>query len=830
MEVIAILIIVAVLVIVGVFLFAGRKAKQSQMRSLGLRLLLVKIHRDEEGDEHKDFKEEVNKSEQLFASLLSLGEPFVFEAAVHHVGQQIFFYLAVPDDRTDFVARQIEGLFPDSQIEEVSDYNIFSPTGAHAGGYFSLKDSHVLPIRTYLESEVDTFSQILSNLSKLGETGEGAAIQILVQPAEQSAKKNVLSAIEALRKGEKLTDVLKRANLVNVSDLKKFAFDKKDEPGSRIVDDEAVRILQKKVEKPLFNANIRILTSAQDQARADDLFLSIAGAYSQFSAPLRNELKIVKPRNLEKLIYKFSFREFDNRTTVTLNTEELSSVFHLPTFTTDIPHVKWLKTRESAPPENLPNEGVILGESHFRGEKKLVRIAQKDRRRHLYVIGQTGTGKSFSILNMAVQDIQNGHGVCVIDPHGDLVENILERTPAERADDVIVFDPGDLSRPIGLNMLEYDLGHPEHKTFIVNEVQAIFNRLFTKETMGPMFEQYMRNILQLLMGDMKHEPATFMEVPRIMTDANYRREKLSRCTDPLVTDFWEKEASKTSGETSLANMTPYITTKFGNFISNDYIRPIIGQQKSSFSFREVMDSQKILLVNLSKGRIGDINAGLLGMVITGRILMAALGRTDLEEADRKDFYFYIDEFQNFTTDSIAVILSEARKYKLNLILAHQFIDQLSDEIRDSVFGNVGSMMAMRVGVPDTEMLVKQFQPEFSAKDLISVENQNGIAKILIDGEPSKPFNIRTPFVSEGSGTVRDKIKELSRLKYGRDLVEVEGEILGRLRRQTAPPPPPPERPNPPNLPPTPPPPAQPPRRPLAPAPPPRQQPPAPPGP
>ena len=786
--IIIIVLILALGIAVAIYLHK-KKAKQITLQSLGLRLLLIKIHRDEDDDERKDVKEEINYSEQLFAALLSLGEPFVFEVSVHHVGREIFFYAAVPEGRVDFTARQIQGLFPDSQVEEVNDYNIFAPHGAHAGGYFALKESHILPIRTYQESEVDTFSQILSSMSKLHESGEGASIQMIVHPTGDYAKKNILSAIDELKKGEKFSDVLKRTKLVSGKDVKDMFSKGKDASAPSIIDEEAIKTLQTKVNKPLFNVNVRIITSAADHDRAEDIFTTIAGSYSQFTAPLRNEMLIIKPKNLKKLLYKYSFREYDNRTNFTLNSEEIASIFHLPTFTSDVPNINWLKSRESAPPNNLGNEGVVIGESTYRGERKQVYLSTKDRRRHLYMIGQTGTGKSFGMLDMVVQDMQAGHGVCVIDPHGELVSNILERVPEGRADDVIVFDPGDISRPLGLNMLEYDLDHPEHITFIVNEIQAIFNRLFSKETMGPMFEQYMRNTLKLLMGDFKHEPATLMEVPRIMVDEAYRREKISRCKDPMVVDFWEKEASKTSGETSLANMTPYITTKFGNFTANDYLRPIIGQPKSAFDFREVMDNRKILLVNLAKGKIGDINANLLGMIITGRILMAALGRTDMDESARKDFYFYIDEFQNFTTDSISTILSEARKYRLNLILAHQYIDQLPDDIRDSVFGNVGSMMALRVGVPDTEMLVKQFQPEFSAKDLISIDNQKAIAKILINGEPARPFNIATRFVNPGSGMIREKITELSRLTYGREHAEVEREILERLRRKSDPPPP-----------------------------------------
>ncbi|HOY11209.1 MAG TPA: type IV secretion system DNA-binding domain-containing protein, partial [Candidatus Paceibacterota bacterium] len=426
--------------------------------------------------------------------------------------------------------------------------------------------------------------------------------------------------------------------------------------------------------------------------------------------------------------------------------------------------------------------GLVLGQSIFRGVEKTIRVTDEDRRRHTYIIGQTGTGKSVFIQNMAMQDMKEGKGFCVIDPHGELVDKILNFVPASRIDDVIIFDPGDRSRPLGLNMLEYNLSRPEEKTFIVNELQAIFNQLFMKETMGPQFEKYMRNTLLLLMDDFKNEPATLMEVPRVFTDEEYRRRKLANCTTPLVVDFWTKEVPKTSGEQSLGNFAPYITSKFDGFISNDYLRPIIGQTKSSFNFRQAMDEGKIILVNLSKGKLGDLNSALLGMLIVGKLLQAALSRVDVaDEKVRRDFYLYIDEFQNYTTDSIATILSEARKYRLNLTIAHQFIAQLKDNIRESVFGNVGNLVAMRVGPPDAEVLVKHFGPVFSERDLISIENLNAYVKILVDGQPSEPFNIKFKWAEGGSSEVRKQMKELSRLRYGHDLQTVEEDIVRRLR-------------------------------------------------
>ncbi len=758
------------------------------IRSLDLRLLLIKVSRNELQPGEAVTKErlfaEINLTEQLFSALASLGKPFALEVSVHHASENINFYAAVPRASLEFVSRQIQGIFPDSQVHEVEDYTIFGPGIQSAAAYLVLKQHYALPLRTYRESESDTFAPLVSTLSKLDEVGEGASIQFVVRPESgDDAKKLVTDSIRRLKKGDKLSDVLRTA-LFKAKDFKNFFLGEKESSGdsTKPVDETAVQALQTKIAKPLFAVNARIVASAQTKDRAEDVVLAVAGAFSQFSAPVRNQLSVIRPRNPKDTAYAYSFREFDVDHAMVLNIEELASIFHLPTLTTDVPRIQWVKTHEAPPPENLSAEGVVLGESIFRGDKKLVRLTDNDRRRHLYIIGQTGTGKSYLMLNQMVSDMRSGKGLCLIDPHGDLVDHVLERVPKERIDDVIVFDPGDVRRPLGINMLEFNQDRPEEKTFIVNEIQSIFNRLFSEESMGPQFQQYMRYSLLLLMEDSKNEPATLMEVSRIFTDEQFRKRKLARISNPAVIDFWEKEASKTSGEQGLANMTPYITSKFGNFVANDYMRPIIGQTKSAFNFREVMDTSKILLVNLSKGKIGDINSSLLGMIVTGRLLLAALSRVDMEESERKDFYLYIDEFQNYTTDSISVILSEARKYRLCLNLAHQFISQLTDEIRSAVFGNVGSMAAFRVGAEDTEFLIKQFGPEFTEKDLISIENQNAFVKLLIQGQPARPFNMKTMNAEKGSIEVREKLKELSRLTYGRDIGDIDREILERLRK------------------------------------------------
>ena len=767
--------------------FVTRSVRERNLvRSLALTLLLVRIPRSKPKDgDRKEFQSEIAQFERLLSNLGSLKSPVVFEMAVPHVGEEIHFYLAVPKAMAEVAMKQIQGIWNGASLEStLDDYNIFNANGVTAAAYLSNKDDFSLPIRTYEEFQDDPMSSVLGGLAKVNEIGEGAAIQVILRPAPESSKKAVLGRIEALRKGQPLEKVFGHGlNWKEVSEvLNPQAENKNERPLP--VDEEAVKALEKKAAKPMFLVNVRVLASAATPFQAKDILDGILAGFEQFGSPRRNGFRAVRARNPQGLASQFIFRRFESGQTMVLSSEEVASFCHFPTSGTETPRVKWLKSREAPPPSNLPAKGALIGRSVFRGETRPVFITDEDRRRHVYLIGQTGTGKSTLLGNMVIEDIKAGKGLAVIDPHGTLVDLILGHIPKERMEDLIYFDPGDLWRPMGLNMLDYNLNRPEEKTFIVNEMQSIFNKLFVAETMGPMFEQYMRNALLLLMEDMPNEPATLVEVPRIFTDPEYRKRKLARIKNPVVIDFWEKEAVKAGGEASLANMTPYITSKFNNFVANDYMRPIIGQPRSAFNFRGVMDDGKILLVNLAKGRIGDINAGLLGMIFTGKILMAALSRVDIpEESKRRDFNLYIDEFQNFTTASIASILSEARKYRLSLTIAHQFIAQLEENIRDSVFGNVGSEIVFRVGPQDAEFLKKQFDPVFDENDLMNIDNMNAYAKILINGETSRPFNLRIETTSWSKGDPDSvlKLKEYSRVKFGLDRDLVEEGIYKRLR-------------------------------------------------
>ncbi len=769
-------------------------------RALNTTLFLVKVPREAliqaGGGQAKSEKELISIAEQMMAGFSNLhskgwnkflyGEPYVvLEIAVHHVGEETHFYISVPKSSEDIIEKQLYGLYPQAEIAKVPDYNIFNPQGAVAGSYLSYSENPILPFKTYQNMQTDPIGGVLTAMSKLEAESEGAALQILIRPTHATGQKSLAEKVaREMQSGHQFKEAFKR--------VKSPPSPPKIDPNNpaapeppRVVtpaDEEVIKAITAKSAKQNFDSNIRLLTSAASQARADQLLQDFQGSLAQFSSPDLNSLKPNKLTGsaLNRAVYNFSFRLFDERQKMVLSTEEVASLYHFPLASTAAPRVQFLKAKPAEPPANLPEQGIVLGKNIFRGQEKMVRMTDEDRRRHLYIIGQTGTGKSVFMESMLRQDLENGKGLCVIDPHGEFAEFALSVVPRERAEEVVYFNPGDISRPLGLNMLEIDPAHPEQKTMVIDELFGIFDKLYDlKTTGGPMFEKYFKNSALLLLDDYANEIPVLADISRVLVDEKFRADKLSRETNPLVKQFWQLEAEKAGGEASLANMAPYISSKITSFIFNEFLRPIINQPKSAFNFREVMDNKKILIVNLSKGKIGDINANLLGMIIVGKLLMAALSRADHAISDFPDMYLYIDEFQNFTTDSISTILSEARKYRLDLIIAHQFIKQLKEGIRDAVFGNVGSMAVFRISPDDAEFMKNKFEPVFSAQDLMSIDNLNAYVNLLINGQTTRPFNIKVnteQVFGAGSVETAQAIKEISSLKFGRPREEVEAEI------------------------------------------------------
>lgn len=768
-----------------------------------------KIYKREEdrSPERDAWKGEIGSMEQLLLSLSSIkknlgifqrifyGYPHISLEIANPVGsEEIFFYLSLPKKFRERIEKQVLGFFPNASMEKIPDYTIFHPGNFTAAAMLKTKNKYVLPLRTYQTMEMDPLSEISNSLSKLDEGTEGAAIQIVLSPAELGWRAEGRRVAHEMQQGRRLDDVFSKSfthsvgkgigkgisNVVSAASSKDGKASGEDKTVQLTPEEqELVKAIEGKSSLAGFRVNLRIISSAQTQERADELLSHLENAFSQFENSDINYFQVQKRVKGKKVSFDYIFRNFDEENAIILSTAEIASIFHFPISTTETPRIKWLKSGAAAPPPCLPKEGVLLGYNDYRGAKSDIRLTEEDRRRHLYIIGQTGTGKSNLLKEMAKQDVRNGKGLCVIDPHGDFAEDVLTAVPKERAEDVVYFDPSDMERPFGLNMLEYDPAHPEQKTFVINEMINIFDKLYDlKQTGGPMFEQYMRNAMLLIMDD-PETGSTLMEISKVLADEEFRRMKLSKCQNPIVRDFWTKEAEKAGGEAALANMVPYITSKLTTFIANDMMRPIIAQQKSSLDFQDIMNNGKILIINLSKGKIGEINSHLLGMIMVGKLLMAALGRVDVPQEKRKDFYLYIDEFQNVTTDSISQILSEARKYRLDLILAHQFIGQLSEEISKAVFGNVGSMAAFRVGPEDAEFLEKQFAPIFTVNDLVNVDNYNCFIRLLINNESTKPFNMKTYPPTSGDQETANHLKELSRLKYGRDAKIVNREIMER---------------------------------------------------
>ena len=766
-------------------------------RALHLVLYEVTLPEVGVGGEARSFAQLVSSMEQFYAGMLSLegerkgvssaAEHFALELSLAQDTSQVVLFAAVPSQRADLFEKHVLGAFPNARLSQhAADYNPFNDKGASVGAYAVPATLPVFPLKTFKEFDQDPFNIILNTFSRIDSATESATLQFVITPKGPKISNTYKAVLKKVKEGanpkatlEEMTASLGSEFLGVAKDFFFTGKPKKSVGDMPDIDQEAVQNITEKIATPILDVNIRVVASASSDGRAQAILADLTSSFNQFTKPQGNGIvfKDVPEKKRVKFFRNFSYRLFSEEESFPLNTTELTTLFHFPVTTLSAPQLKQATGTTAPAPINMPKEGVLLGVNQHRGEEVPVYISREDRMRHFYAIGQTGTGKTTLLKNMIAQDIANGDGVCMIDPHGTDIADILTVIPEHRKKDVIYFDPAYIDRPMGLNMLEFDERYPEQKTFVVNEMLSIFNKLFDmKSAGGPMFEQYFRNAVLLVLDD----PATgttLLEVSRVLSDASFRELKLLRCRNPIVVQFWREVAGKAGGEASLANIVPYITSKFDVFLSNDIMRPIVGQEKSAFNFRQVMDEKKILLVNLSKGRLGDINAHLIGLILVGKILMAALSRVDTPSAALADFYLYIDEFQNVTTDSIATILSEARKYRLSLNIAHQFIAQLEPSIKDAVFGNVGSLGVFRVGAEDADFLSNQFEPTFTAKDIMNIQNRNAYMKLLVNGSPEKPFNMATLPPPEGNAALAEEIKQLSYSTYGRDRAEVEAEVM-----------------------------------------------------
>ncbi len=779
----------------------GLVPRSELFQALHMTLYEVSLPDAVETTGQRPLKELVSAMDQFYAGMISqthTATPFTLEIANPNHSQEAIVYAGIPDNQKALFEKQIVALFPRAKIKELADdYNIFAEPSDTAGAIATLSKYSVYPLKVYEHFDHDPLNVILNTFSKIQKDNEGAAMQIVFRPTRTEYHKKYQRIIEGVTKGKPIKDLLPKSFGEELwGDLKDTFFGpsaeqkkkeeekKKQEPLA--IDQNLVATLNEKISAPMCEVNIRLLVSTTTPIDSERILAEFEAAFNQFENTLGNKLVFekVKGKKLAQLTESFSFREFSEKHSIALNFKEAATLFHFPErIAGAAPQVRQAKSGAAAAPVDVPQDGTLLGVNHFRNLETKAYITKDDRLRHFYVIGQTGTGKTTLLKNMITQDIAQGEGVCMIDPHGADIVDVLANIPKSRYDDVIYFDPSYTARPMGLNMLEYDQNFPEQKTFVVNELLSIFKKLYgaVPESMGPAFEQYFRNSALLVM----EHPAsgnTLLDVSRVLSDRDYRKFKLSVCKNPLISQFWTN-AEKTTGEQGLANYVQYVTNKFDVFLTNDIMRPVVTQEHSSFNFRDIMDNRKILLVNLAKGKLGDINANLIGLILVGKILMAALSRADSIGKDLPPFYLYIDEFQNVTTDSIATILSEARKYKLSLTVAHQFIAQLQENIRDAVFGNVGSLGVFRVGSADAEFLEKQFTPTFKAADIVNIENRHMYLKLLMHGRPATPFNVETLPPLAGDHSKLDALKQLSYLKYGRDRATVEMEIMAKYQKQ-----------------------------------------------
>ncbi|MFA5132361.1 MAG: hypothetical protein WC444_03485 [Candidatus Paceibacterota bacterium] len=765
-------------------------------KALHMKLFEIVLPDAQEG-QGKQAKEMMALMEQWYASMQALASDvlnkeknyYSLELAVANGSTTASFYCAVHIDYAALFEKVVLGVFPQAQVrEQKDDYNIFHAHAITAASYATHSTHPALPIKTYETMEADPMALIISSFTRIVKENEGLALQVLVRPAGDVFAKRFGEMLEDLRKGETLKRVLDKQSILKESlhilglmfesTKTKEEIEKKKAEGTTFVDESALKHVQTKLSKTIIETNIRIVASATSLVRAQAIRTDLEAAFSQFTEVGGNSViwKEVEGRKQKAMLHRFSYRLWNEDESYPLNLAEIASVFHFPSQSKDVANVRSSSAATAQAPSDMPADGIVLGINKSRGQEQTIHFGREDRMRHMYVIGQTGTGKTVFMKNLIIQDIKNGDGCCFIDPHGNDIQDILANIPPERAQDVIYFDPAYMARPMGLNMLEYDRNYPEQKTFVVNELLGIFDKLFDmRATGGPGFEQYFRNATLLVM-EHPESGNTLLDISRVFSDKDYRDYKLSKCKNPLLVQFWQN-AEKTTGDQGLQNWTQYVNSKFDVFMSNDIMRPIIAQEKSAFNFRDIMDSKKIFLVNLSKGRLGDKNASLLGLIIVGKFSQAALSRVDMFGKPMNDFYLYIDEFHNVTTNAIATILSEARKYRLSLTIAHQYIGQLEESIKGAVFGNVGTMAIFRVGTDDAKYLETQFTPTFTSNDIMKIENYHAYLKMLVRGEPKKPFDIVALPPQIGDVSRIDSLKELSYLTYGRPAEEVNSEIM-----------------------------------------------------
>ena len=755
-----------ILIYLVVIYFRLKKREQISLEMVTLEVKLAKENEIKIDAADQMFSSFSSLKKSGFWSFLEVDDVVSFEI----IGKkaEIRFYISAPNRIIDLIEKTIYGYYPAADIRKVDEPNIFSEQGKVVFGGLVQKEVSYMPIRLYRDLPTDSLSAITSALSKFDDN-EGGIIQILIRPAGGKWKTTGKSYVSSTKKNE--------AN---------------PEKATFKTDPKLLEKIEDKCSRSGFETVIRFVVTAKNKDMAETHLKNMKNAFTQFNSDSNNfsgTKDLFKGVFMINFIYKFfpvieiPFWPF-GKTISILSTDELATIFHFPNKTVETPHIQRLKAKTAPVPIEVPQSGgTSVGGGYYRGVKRPVTISVEDRRRHVYIIGKTGVGKSVLLHDMAIQDIKAGHGVCVIDPHGDLIDDIVKYIPPERAEDVIYFDPSDAERPMGLNLLEAKTEDQKH--FITTSIINLMYKLYDPQRtgiIGPRFEHAVRNAMLTVMSE---KGSTFVEIVRVLTDPKYVQELLPKVQDPIVRRYWTDQIAQTS-DFHKSEVLDYIVSKFGRFITNKLMRNIIGQSDSAFDFRHVMDEGKILLINLSKGKLGEENSSFLGLVLIPKILIAAMSRQEIPEDKRRDFFLYVDEFQNFATPDFATILSEARKYHLNLTVANQFIGQMDDEVKNAIFGNVGTLISFRVGVTDASYMQREYQPVFGETDLINIERFHAYMKTIVDNEPVPPFSVDMTkdikiFKAGANEKIAQAVIQLSRLKYGRPKELVEAEINQRAR-------------------------------------------------
>ena len=725
-------------------------------------------------------------AEQMFASLHGLltiptpgllraakRERLGFEIAVLH--KRIGFYVWVPRYLKSYVEEQIYAQYPTVHITEVEDYAAYKE-GQHYDTQLvtELKfiGNNALPIKTFQSFEVDPLAAITATLAKFTEDEE-AWLQMLIRPAGANWHR-VNERYIAKMKGQSSTTT---TGLLSVL----WAPPESKSETVKLTDAQQTRInsAEEKTQKLGFETQVRIVYRGNALKQQAQLQMqSIVASYKQFNSTYLNGFETKRIIDDPFLVAHYRSREF-NKAGFMCNIEEVATLYHLPHTNVETPYIMWATSQTAEPPANLPiitpeAQGTLspIAATNFRGHNTMFGMPRVDRGRHLYVIGQTGTGKSGLLELLTISDIYSPFGFAVIDPHGDYALDILKRIPPERAADVVYFNPADTDFPMGFNPLEiYD---PKLKTHTSSELIGVIKRMF-EHSWGPRLEYILRYCLLALLD---YPQATMLDITRMLTEKKFRNDVLKYVNDPVVRNFWTIEFASWNERFMTEAIAP-ILNKVGAFTANPLVRNIIGQPNSSFNIRQIMDEHKILIVNLSRGLVGEDNAALLGALLVTKVQMAAMSRADMPNEQRTPFYLYVDEFQNFATDSFATILSEARKYGLNLTVANQYIAQMLPEVRDAVFGNVGSIISFRTSADDAGTMMKYFEPKFTDHDLVHMNNRNFAVSMTIEGEKVPAFSAVTLNLPAFQTDYTPQIVEYSRARYAQTREAVEHYVAER---------------------------------------------------